>query len=544
MSYPPVFEPSQLRPFLAAGHGLDPDDIYSTFPRGTGHYRKRRIATIAPRRVSVQRVLTPAEMAAYDDWFETNIVVGQTHFTALIANNEGSGQVWFDACWIEPYQTEPVATPQGVFWRLAGRLLLTGEGTQVRPDDGTLAVEYVAHLNGSAEVFGTHLLAVEYSAHLTSAMMLSVEYAADLESTQTVFIPAPNQNIVLQGLAPSIFRSSILAPGAGAITISGLAPPIAASRTAAPGAGTITVTGLAPTAGANTSISPGAGTITTAGLAPTITSNAGALDPYSSNLWAAYGITRQRSSAVYSGAAIRVRKSTGGDTTTEQDIGFSGSALDTASLATFAGSETVVVTKLYDQSGNGRDLVQATGANQPRIVNAGTYDGFLRFDGTNDDMATSATTGTGTVFSGSLKANYRTSTTQVVYRIGDGVGAHSRAMAYVDSGQGGTVCLTQDVSSNTAGNKTVLSPPIQRVWGYIHDLAGASNALRARIFVNGSEQSTAVVFTGTTSGNYTAQTLLVGSGSGVNWAAIDLYSLAIWESQQSANMAGIGAAMA
>ncbi len=272
---------------------------------------------------------------------------------------------------------------------------------------------------------------------------------------------------------------------------------------------------------------------------------AGALDSFSTNLWAAYGITRQRSSTVYSGAAVRVRKSTGGDTTTEQDIGFSGTALDTTSLATFAGSETVVVTKFYDQSGNGRDLVQATGANQPRIVNAGTYDGFLRFDGTNDDMATSATTGTGTVFSGSLKANYRTLTgTQIAYRIGDGVGAHSRAMAYVDSGQGGTVCLTQDVSGNFAGDKIALSPPVQRVWGYIHDLAGATTILRARIFVNGSEQTTATVFTNATSGNYTAQTLLVGSGSGVNWAAIDLYSLAIWESQQSANMAGIATAMA
>jgi hypothetical protein len=97
---------------------------------------------------------------------------------------------------------------------------------------------------------------------------------------------------------------------------------------------------------------------------------------------------------VYSSAtvAIRVRRSSDN---AEQDIGFSGTSLDTSSLATFVGSNSAFVTKIYDQSGHGLHAVQATAANQPRIVNAGVYDGFVRFDGTDDGMKiTSLTLGT------------------------------------------------------------------------------------------------------------------------------------------------------
>jgi hypothetical protein len=43
----------------------------------------------------------------------------------------------------------------------------------------------------------------------------------------------------------------------------------------------------------------------------------------------------------------------------------------------------------YDQSGNGNDVVQATAANQPKIVNAGSYLGALLFDGSDDFLLAS-----------------------------------------------------------------------------------------------------------------------------------------------------------
>jgi len=71
----------------------------------------------------------------------------------------------------------------------------------------------------------------------------------------------------------------------------------------------------------------------------------------------------------YSGSAIRVRRSSDN---TETDIGFlPNTELDTVSINTFAGSGNAFITKWYDQSGNGRDLIQPTASNQPLIQNAG-----------------------------------------------------------------------------------------------------------------------------------------------------------------------------
>lgn len=82
--------------------------------------------------------------------------------------------------------------------------------------------------------------------------------------------------------------------------------------------------------------------------------------------------------------AVRVRRSSDN---AEQDIGFSGDDFDTASLTSFVGSDSAYVVKFYDQTGNGKDLSQATTSRQPRIVNAGTFDGFARFDGTAHGMS-------------------------------------------------------------------------------------------------------------------------------------------------------------
>jgi hypothetical protein len=73
----------------------------------------------------------------------------------------------------------------------------------------------------------------------------------------------------------------------------------------------------------------------------------------------------------YAGDAIVVRRSSNNDTLV---IGFSGGVLDTAALKTFCGTgatDTCFVRRLYDQSGNGRNFVQTTSANQPRILTSG-----------------------------------------------------------------------------------------------------------------------------------------------------------------------------
>lgn len=68
---------------------------------------------------------------------------------------------------------------------------------------------------------------------------------------------------------------------------------------------------------------------------------------------------------------IRVRRSSDNS---EQDIGFSGDDLDTASLLSFTGASDGYVVKVYNQGTGGTtyDLTQVALAYQPRIVSSGT----------------------------------------------------------------------------------------------------------------------------------------------------------------------------
>lgn len=71
----------------------------------------------------------------------------------------------------------------------------------------------------------------------------------------------------------------------------------------------------------------------------------------------------------YTGYAIQVRRS---NDNTIQDIGFTANGdLDTVSLKSFAGTNTLYVTRWYDQSGNGLNLTQSDPTHQPAIVTNG-----------------------------------------------------------------------------------------------------------------------------------------------------------------------------
>jgi prepilin-type N-terminal cleavage/methylation domain-containing protein len=94
------------------------------------------------------------------------------------------------------------------------------------------------------------------------------------------------------------------------------------------------------------------------------------LDTLGAGTVAAYSL--RRLDIDYQGPAVRVRRSSDN---AELDIGFTSAGdLDTAALLTFAGSGNGFVRTWYDQSGFGHDAVQATPANQPRIVNGGVVE--------------------------------------------------------------------------------------------------------------------------------------------------------------------------
>ena len=116
------------------------------------------------------------------------------------------------------------------------------------------------------------------------------------------------------------------------------------------------------------------------------------LDQYSGSL---IGLSLRKISGAYSGAAIRVRRSSDN---AEQDIAFDASGnLDTVSLLSFVGSGNGFVKTWYDQSGNSRNATQTTVASQPKIVNNGsilTQGGkpSIKYDGVDDYMVISTFT--------------------------------------------------------------------------------------------------------------------------------------------------------
>src|SRR5215475_1049459 len=83
------------------------------------------------------------------------------------------------------------------------------------------------------------------------------------------------------------------------------------------------------------------------------------------------GFSTRKIASAYAGSALRVRRSSDN---AEQDISFISNDLDTASLTSFVGANNGFIVKWYDQSGNGRDLMQSTAANQPQIVASGVVD--------------------------------------------------------------------------------------------------------------------------------------------------------------------------
>ena len=92
----------------------------------------------------------------------------------------------------------------------------------------------------------------------------------------------------------------------------------------------------------------------------------GLLDTYPGAA-AAYSLRKLRTA--YAGFCCQVRRSSDNAT---QNINFVGNVIDTTSLLTFCGGANGFVSIWYDQSGNGNDASNATLANQPQIVNAGS----------------------------------------------------------------------------------------------------------------------------------------------------------------------------
>jgi hypothetical protein len=102
---------------------------------------------------------------------------------------------------------------------------------------------------------------------------------------------------------------------------------------------------------------------------------------------AAYSLRRVNS--FYSGPVVRVRRSSDN---LEADFGVGQSGADWGTIAGFIGSGSGFVSKWYDQSGNGRDVLQATAANQPQMSLLSNGRPGMPFNGTSQYLQSAAFT--------------------------------------------------------------------------------------------------------------------------------------------------------
>jgi len=92
------------------------------------------------------------------------------------------------------------------------------------------------------------------------------------------------------------------------------------------------------------------------------------LDSLSATAVAAYSTRKLR--AAYAGSAIRVVRASD---STQQDVGFTGSDLNTTSLTTFCSGTTCTIVKWYDQTANANDITTLVGAGAggPQVYSGG-----------------------------------------------------------------------------------------------------------------------------------------------------------------------------
>lgn len=197
----------------------------------------------------------------------------------------------------------------------------------------------------------------------------------------------------------------------------------------------------------------------------------GALDAYTSNLVGLYSVG-YRLLASYTGSLIRVRRSSD---STEQDIGYlSDGKLDVASLTTFIGGGSWFVRTIYDQSGNTRDMPQATAAQQPQGGVDGNDIGYcFAASGAGDNAIRMALTGLSIAATGG-----KTSTMSVAN--GNGYASGLMVANKSDLTQErqiwtlGTVTLTQN-QTGAGTNSSLTGLTSGNVYSMVHQTGASEN---------------------------------------------------------------------
>lgn len=157
MPLPSLLMPAEVPAFLIAGHGSIYGSVFAPVAMATGHRRLRRVCTIRPQVVQVSLLLERDEMTAFHAWFRDDLVSGEREFAARV-KDQGAGQLWYAAAWVGMYEAEALHKGR---WRVAGELLLIGDGQATTPAGNEFAAEVTVPVLMSASLNVTKQLAAE-----------------------------------------------------------------------------------------------------------------------------------------------------------------------------------------------------------------------------------------------------------------------------------------------------------------------------------------------------------------------------------------------
>jgi len=202
MSLPPILAPSSAPVFLADGHQVSERSPFARVGYGSGHSRLRRVRTTTERIVTVEWFLDAGVLEEIVEWYEEVLYAGQESFSARVANQDGSGLVYWAARWVA-FEYELLELGRA---RLSGSIYLYGEPSATAPETGEFAAEVGIVLNSSATATIPLEFAVEMSIVLNSQSG-SPDFAAEagiaLESSAVVYetLLAAEAGIALDGTA-------------------------------------------------------------------------------------------------------------------------------------------------------------------------------------------------------------------------------------------------------------------------------------------------------------------------------------------------------
>jgi hypothetical protein len=214
--------------------------------------------------------------------------------------------------------------------------------------------------------------------------------------------------------------------------------------------------------------------------------------------------------------AVRVRRSSDN---AEQDIGFSGSTvgsgLDTSALSSFVGSSSAFVTTFYDQSGNTQHAVQATTTKQPRIVNAGTYDGAVIFDGTDDFLKVTLLSNTAAQCAIYAKLAQATSgTDRVMLETSTNYNNNVGAIIFYVSGGAFVLGGCQSTGATRANSFPLASATMEQVSMLLD--RSLSGVPESQAWKAGTAQSATAISTSEMTGNFATFDAYIGSRAGTS----------------------------